>query len=124
MTLNKDDIKNDLKFIGVELKEDFVILDIVVTGMPERYQETKLKVSNNDASKLISMIRNSKNFVYSSNEIINKNNSSELESEILNYEYPEFYSRELNFEINGIPTKLILSIEKNSNDVRYQKFED
>lgn len=124
MNLDKDDVRNDLKFLGVELIEEFEILDNDVTGMPERYQETELKVSKNDVAKLISRIINSKNFVDSSKGVINKNKFSGLESEILNFEYPEFYARELNIEINGIPTHLILSIDKISNDVRYQKFED
>lgn len=124
ISLDKDDVKNDLKYLGVDLREDFEILDNDVTGMPEQYQETKLNVSNNDAAKLIAMIKNSKNFVNSSNGVINKNNLSGLENEILNFEYPEFYSRELNFEIDGIKTNLILSINKTSNGVRYQKFED
>ena len=54
-----DDVKNDLKFLKIDLKDNFYIIDNKIEGMPERYQYTKLKISEKDRNRLINEIKNS-----------------------------------------------------------------
>jgi len=122
--LDKEDIRNDLKFLNVELSEDFEILDNKITGMPEFFQETELKISNKDALKIITLIKSSKNFVDYSKIKDNNQFLSNSKSEIKNYRYPEFYSREFYGEVNNIATRFTIYIKEGSNKIEYKKFED
>jgi hypothetical protein len=125
--ITKQDVKNDLKHFNITLKNDFIIENNSVSGMPERNQETKLKISENDAKNIILEIKKSNNFIEFKNdaEFLKNNNSENAEEngEILNIKYPTFYSRELYKTINNISTRLYLNINENENILQYQKFE-
>ena len=123
-----DDVKNDLKFLKIDLKDNFYIIDNKIEGMAERYQYTKLKISEKDRNRLINEIKNSDNFkTLVTDKQIAEN--SEIEGryddkDILNFKYPEFFSRERYIEIDNIPTRIFLSIEEQNNILSYQKIED
>lgn len=128
LTISKEDVNNDLKYFNVEIVSDFDIESNAVTGMPERCQMTKIKVSKREILKIINDIKHSNNFKeYKNNEAVYKDTSSlntSLNDEMLNYKYPEFYSREVYKEIDNIPTRLFLSVVENTNILIYQKIED
>ena len=117
-----------MQVINLNLKDTFKILENDVSGMPERYQKTKIEISNTDKQNLISEIINSKNFEnLKSNEDIRINSEKKnryLSNDILNYKYPDFYSREFYTEINNIPTRFFLKLDIKSNELEYQKIED
>ncbi len=127
LQITNQDVKNDLKHFNITLRDDFDIENNSVSGMPERNQETKLKISKNDAMSIIAKIKNSKNFIEFKNdaELINNNSSENVKEngDILNFKYSIFYSRELYKTLDNIPTHLFLSIKENENLLEYQKFE-
>lgn len=122
-----DDVKNDLKFLNVNLKDNFEIISNEVSGMPERNQETKILISRKDSDRIIDEIKNEKNFkirgVDAEGALISTQDEDKMD-EILNYKYPDFYSKEL-YKINdGFPNRFFLHIEEKSDTLQYQKFED
>ncbi|EKT4550880.1 hypothetical protein JE952_002540 [Flavobacterium psychrophilum] len=125
--ITKQDVKNDLKHFNVQLKDDFEIENNSVSGMPERNQETKLKISEKDAKIILNEIRNAENFVNFKNdaELIDDSTSENVKEngEILNFKYSTFYSRELYKTVDNISTRLFLNIKENENILEYQKIE-
>lgn len=117
-----------MQVINLNLKDTFKILENDVSGMPERYQKTKIEISNADKQKLIEEIINSKNYEdLKTEEDIKKNSEKDdryTSKNILNYKYPDFYSREFYTEINNIPTRFFLKLDIKSNELEYQKIED
>ncbi|GGP05650.1 hypothetical protein GCM10010992_22580 [Cloacibacterium rupense] len=113
-------MKNDLKNLNISFKDDFIIIDNKISGMPERYQDTKLLISKKDRNKIIYDIKNSKNFKKLKNEKEIINNSEE----ILNFKYPDFYSKEILKKIDNYPTKILIFINDNSDTLNYQRIED
>lgn len=101
LKFGKKDVSNDLKNLNIIFEDDFKIIDNKISGMPERYQDTKLLISKKDRNKIIYDIKNSKNFKKLKNEEEIINNSEE----ILNFKYPYFYSK-------GILKKLIIILLK------------
>ena len=123
-----DDVKKDLSVVGLKLDDNFKILENNVSGMPERNQNTKIEISNTDKQRLITEIIKSKNYKdLKSDEDIAKDSEKDdryTSKEILNYKYPEFYSREFYTYIDNIPTRFFLQINLKSNILEYQKIED
>ena len=128
LTITKEDVKNDLKNIGIEINADFEIKKNTVSGMPERNQLTEIIVSKSEIKKIITEIKQSNNFkeyknnteVYDADISLNQ----PIEGQILNFKYPEFYSREVYMEIDNIPTRMFLSVYERKNILEYQKMED
>ena len=128
LTISKKDIVTDLKHIDIELIDDFEINNNIVTGMPERIQETIIQTTQRDKDRIISKIRNSANF---ESYVDGKQKPEDINleqfentSEIYNFQYPEFYSRETYKRIDSFPTRLILSIYYNNNTIKYLRIED
>lgn len=123
LSISKKDVILDLKYLEIDLKNDFKIIANSVTGMPERIQMTKLKISKNDEKNIIQLIRNASNskLVTSTNNAVVKSDFSDT---IKNFEHNTFYSREILKTIDNYPTRLYLSIEEGSNILEYQRIED
>lgn len=100
--LSKQQVKNDLYIIDIELNDDFSIVSNKISGMPERYQETIISISKNDALKVISEM---------------KGLNSKIISKRIHY-------KEVYLETDNIPTRLIVSLEDGSHLLKYQKLED
>ena len=124
ITIGNEDVKNDLRLFNINLKDDFEIKSNDVSGMPERNQKTELIISRDDAQRIVQEIENSKNFKEFKNELEVSNFSYKYDNnQIFDYEYPEFYSRELEKEINNIPTRLFLYLDKKNFLLTYSKSE-
>ena len=125
-TISKGDIISDLKHIDIQLKDDFKITKNKVSGFPERIQETEIQITQKDKERIILEIRNSTNFKSFTNEKeLNKNiEQFGTSDKILNFQYPELYSRETYMKIDDFPTRLFISIYNDSNKVKYQRIED
>lgn len=127
-TISNEDVKKDLKVINFKLNDNFKILENNVSETPERNQKTKIEISNTDKQNLISEIINSKNYenLKSDDDIrINSEKENRFTShEILNYKYPDFYSREFYTDIDNIPTRFFLQLDVKSNILEYQKIEN
>lgn len=128
ITISKSDVVQDLSILNIELKDNFKITENNVHGMPERFQETSIQISQKDKERIITEIRSSKNFKSFANEqeVANytENNEEYMSDEIFNFKYPEFYSKEIWTEIDNFPTRLYVSIYDNSNIISYQRLED
>jgi hypothetical protein len=129
LSISKKDVISDLNHLNIKLKDDFEIINNKVTGMPERIQETKIKISQKDKNKIINEIRNSANFKTLINELDFIKNSSfdsvESENTLHNFKYPKFYSREIHIKINNkIPKLFCLSIYDDNTIIKYQIIED
>jgi len=128
LTISKKDIITDLKHINIELKGDFEIANNNVTGMPERIQETEIKITQTDKDRIISEIKNSPNFKSFANgqELANEKDTEQFgtSNKIFNFKYPEFYSRETYSIIDNIPTRLFVYLDDNTNILKYQRIED
>ncbi len=127
VNLSKDDVKNDLRFLKVNLKDDFEIISNEVSGMPKRSQETEIIISTMDSERILNEIKNAKNFkildIDREGVLIIEPNKSYDKDGILNYKYPDFYSKEL-FEITNVPpTRFHLYIKEKNDTLKYQKFE-
>lgn len=124
ISIGNEDVKNDLGLFNINLKDDFKIQSNNVSGMPERNQKTELIISRSDARRIIQEIESSKNFKQFKNELEVSNFSYQYgNNQVFNYEYPKFYSRELEKEINNIPTRLFLYLDKENYRLTYSKSE-
>lgn len=128
LTITKEDVKKDLKQININLNTDFEIKNNTVSGMPERNQKTEIEVSKSELEKIITEIKQSKNFKEYKNDSEVYDNDISLnilsDCQILNIKYPKFYSRELYKEIDNIPTRMFLTVYEGKNILEYQKWED
>lgn len=128
LTITKEDVKKDLKQININLNTNFEIKNNTVSGMPERNQKTEIEVSKTEIEKIITEIKQSKNFKEYKNDSEVYNNDISLnipsDGQILNIKYPKFYSRELYKEIDNIPTRMFLTVYEGKNILEYQKLED
>jgi hypothetical protein len=98
LSISKKDIVSDLKYINIELKDDFEIKNNNVTGMPERIQETEIQITQKDKDRIIGEIKNSANFksFVNEQELATDTDTEQFgtSGKIFNFKYPEFYSRE------------------------------
>ncbi len=128
LTISKEDVFKDLKHLAIDFKDDFEIVDNEVTGMPERYQTTQIRVSQRDKEVLVRSIVNSDNFKSLVDEQGNMKyytaDAPESEDAIHNFRYPSFYVRELKLRLDNFPTRLRLSIYDTTNIILYQRIED
>lgn len=128
LTISKENVKNDLKHIDIELNADFEIKKNTVSGMSERNQLTEIVLSKSEIKKIITKIKQSNNFkeYKNNNEVYDDDISlnQPIEGQIINIKYPEFYSREIYKEIDNIPTRIFLSVYEEKNILKYQKIED
>ncbi len=128
LTITKEDVKKDLKQININLNADFEIKNNTVSGMPERNQKTEIELSESEIEKIITEIKQSKNFKEYKNDSEVYDNDISLnipsDGQILNIKYPKFYSRELYKEIDNIPTRMFLTVYEGKNILEYQKWED
>jgi len=128
LQFNKENVRKDLKSLNINLNDHFKIINNEISGMPERYQETKLLISTNERKRLIKEIINSENFknLYNDDEIIieYETNSRIGKEEILNYKYPDFYSKEILKRIDNYPTRILVYINENSDTLSYHKIEE
>lgn len=128
LSISKKDIVSDLRYINIELKDDFKITKNNVTGMPKRIQETELQISQKDKERIIIEIKNSENFKSFANQQDQANDTDTEQfgtsQKVFNFKYPEFYSRETYQYIDSIPTRLFVYIYDKSNTIKYQRIEN
>lgn len=127
---NKTDAKEDLKLANLKLNDDFEIISNKVTGIPERFQYTKLKLSKKDRNRIISEIKKGVNFKKSSktrilrNEMWDENavrNNVVFTDYLWNNEFiRESYYRQGDF----VPILMIVSLRENSDTLRFERIED
>jgi hypothetical protein len=122
-TISKKDVVADFAFMDMEMKDDFEIIEMQVSGMPERNQETEIRVSNRDKAQMIDHIKSARDFKSLANISIYDNLQEEGSKRWSNFDKKDFFSREAWIYFNGVPTRILLSVYKEGNRVQYQRFE-
>jgi len=122
--ISKKDIISDLKHLDISLKDDFKIKENTVTGMPERIQETELEISTNDKHRIIEIVKNTTNSNSFNKEKELNADTSSIKNEISYVRYPDLYSIEVYKNIDHYPTRIILTIYRKGNVLKYQRLED
>lgn len=122
-SISKGDVLSDLKHVDIELKDEFKIIDNKVTGMPERIQETKVLLTSKDRERIINIIKNASNFTIFSKDEDSESLNAKMDT-TYNIKYPQFYSREIYTRVDNYPTRIFLSVDENSDTIRYQRIED
>lgn len=123
LNISKKDVISDLKYLEIDLKDDFKITNNTVTGMPERIQQTEIEISKDDKNRIIQLIRNASNFKSDAS----KNDTTEqldLNDTIKNFKHSALYSREVFKIIDDYPTRIWLTVEEGSNILEYKRIED
>ena len=128
--ISKSDVRSDLKNANIILSGDFEIMENSVVGFPERFQKTKLKISETDFSRLVSEIKNAPDFKVSDESWILhqasiSNQSSKNKLMICNYSWNSNFIREGYFQ-NGdyVPIYVIASFDPTFKTLQYERIED
>ena len=127
---SRTDVKKDLKYANIELLEDFEILKNEVTGMPERFQKTILKITENDKDRLISEIENGEKFKIRKNSCVflcydYPNELVSNKSYFVNYKFNDEYIRESYFKKDEyVPIIMVVSLSMESNKLEYERIEN
>lgn len=132
LLISKSDVRSDLKNANIILNEDFEILENSVVGFPERFQKTKLRISENDFARIISEIKNASDFKKSNeswllHQASINNESPKNKVVIANYTLNGQFMREGYFRNgNYVPIYVIASFHSISNSkiIEYERIED
>ena len=122
-TISKKDVVADFAFMDLEIKDDFEIIKMQVSGMPERNQETEIRVSNSDKARMINDIKSARDFNSLAQLPISDNLQEEGSKRWFNFDEKDFFLRKAWIYFNGVPTRIFLSVYKEGNRVQYQRFE-
>lgn len=130
VSYSKSDARKDLQLANLVLNDDFEIIKNEVVGMPERFQKTKLKISERDKIRIINEIKNGKSF-----RILNESRtlysqmwnrkSPKNKTVFTNYFYKNQYIRESYYrEEEYVPIYMEISLKKKSNILELNRMED
>jgi energy-coupling factor transporter transmembrane protein EcfT len=128
----KSDAKEDLKLVNIVLNDDFEIISSKISGMPEYYQNTELKISKKDNLRIIEQIKHSLDFEKYSQY-------SDLMTTVYEYRtsidsnYTKFWNRQSGGifsrgyfkDVKGIvPVKMTIDLSLNSDTLFIHRIED
>ncbi len=128
---SKSDAEKDLKLIDIQLKDDFEIIRSEISGMPEYYQFTDLKISDQDKEIIIKDIKVSDNFekrdsIQPIRFMVLEKDLYRADTTILhNYKYKNMFIRELYIKrFNHVPINLRVEASQNSDMLYLERIED
>ncbi len=127
---SKSDARKDLQLANLLLNDDFEIIKNEVVGMPERFQKTKLKISERDKIRIINEIKNGKSFkkLNESRALYSQMwNEKSPRNKIVftNYLYNNQYIRESYYrEKEYVPILMEISLTEKSNILELYRIED
>lgn len=130
ISYSKSDAKKDLQLANLFLKDDFEIVKNDVIGMPERFQETELKISEPDKIRIINEIKNSNSFKKSNESNILYSqmwNEKSPRNKIVytNYYYKNIYTRESYYrEKDYVPILMEVCVTEENNILKLSRIED
>lgn len=130
ISYSKSDAKKDLQLANLFLNDDFEIIKNDVVGMPERFQETELKISEPDKIRIINEIKNGKSFKkLNQSRILYSQmwNEKSPRNKIVftNYYHNNHYVRESYYrEKEYVPILLEVSVTEKTNILKLSRIED
>jgi hypothetical protein len=122
----KRDARDDLGIVDIVLKDDFEIESNDIVGFPDYYQDTKLKISDNDRNTIIDKIKKNKNFEELSSEesqhtrVDNKNEITSFNYKIENEYVLEKYKKRPGYST----IQIRITVKPNSNNLLLSRIED
>ena len=124
----KSDAKKDLQLANIKLDQGFEIISNEITGMPEYFQKTNLKISEVDKKRIIGEILNSSNFKNITKDSLTLSEfKGRIESfkTIWNYKQEgyivrEYYEKHLGF----VPIELTITLRESSDTLTIDRIED
>lgn len=129
-THTKNDVVKDLKYANIKIIDDFEIIKNEVVGMPERFQKTILKITDNDRNRIIREIENEENFEIRQRSCVflcyNHNESLEINvSYYANYNFNGKLIRESYFKKEKyVPIIIVATLSRESNYLEYERIEN
>jgi hypothetical protein len=130
ISYSKTDARKDLQLANLFLNDDFEIIKNEVTGMPERFQKTELKISEHDKIRIINEIKNGKSFKKLNEsralyiQTLNEN-SPRNKIVFTNYFYNNQYVRESYYrEKDYVPILMEINLTEKSNILELNRIED
>lgn len=128
----KSDAEKDLELINIKLKDDFEIISSKISGMPEYYQNTELKISPKDNLRIIEQVKQSSDFKkynqYSDLMINVYEFRATVDSNYVkfwNRQSGKVFSRGYSKYVKGIvPIKITIELSLNSDTLFIKRFED
>ncbi len=128
---SKSDAQKDLDKLGIELQDDFEIEQNKISGIPEYYQFTDLKISYADKLRIIKTIKSSPNFEERNSteplrfKLANENLWRDDTIVTHNFIFKNKITREI-FENkpNIIPCNIKIEVSEKSNIIRIERIEE
>jgi hypothetical protein len=123
---SKSDVKNDLKIANLYLENDFEIINNKVFGMPERFQDTEIKISEKDKNRIINEIKNDKSFKKSKkSRVLYQQMRIKNKVVYTSYFYNNQFIRESYYRLEDyVPIYIIVSLNEKSNILMFSRIED
>ena len=125
--ISNSDVNKDLKLANINLKDDFKIIKNEVIGFPERFQNTEIKITENDQKRIVNEIKGGNNFKKCDDErnlyysMIGKNSKKIVSNySIKNKLYREFYEMNEGY----VAVSIIIMVNEKSNILELNRIED
>jgi len=126
---NKTDAIDDLKLANLKLDDNFEIISNKVTGMPQRFQFTKIKLTKKDKNRIISEIINGKDFKKTNETDLLYTemwNEKSVRNKVVytNYLFGTEYTRESYFRENDyVPIHTTVTLREDSDTLDLERIE-
>lgn len=128
LLISKSDMVSDFRALDIQLEDDFRINYSTKSGVSARVQETELRISSADKARIIARIEAAPNFKsYANSQELMDDDSTDrfgMSGEIFNFKYQQSYSRETYARADDYPARLFVSLDEDSNILKYQRIED
>lgn len=128
---SKSDARKDLDKLGIELQDDFEIEKNKISGVPEYYQFTDLKISYADKVQIINSIKSSLNYAErdSTEPLRFKIMEGDLWKKDTVISHNFLFKNKITREIyenkpNIIPCNIKIEVSENSNIVKIERIEE
>lgn len=122
----KNNVIKDLQTLNLRLNDKFNIMENFESyNFGGDLQHFSIEISDNDQEKIINQIVNSKSFQEKKNEnyVFMDNDYNDNREYLLNYKYPQYYTRKIKTKIDGKLVAIDLEIGLKDNVITYSKWE-
>ena len=118
---NKQDVRKVLSFHGIELNDDFKILENESGGFRDFYETFTIKISDNDFYNISQKIKTSKNYKGFFKDYYNLPSSDYKSNDTIDFETPNFYEREYfsSKEMNNGTFHFRFQLDKQNKELDY-----
>ncbi|SKB75716.1 hypothetical protein SAMN05660477_01061 [Soonwooa buanensis] len=122
----KNNVIKDLQTLNLRLNDKFSIIENYESYIfGGNLQHFSIEISDKDQEKIINQIVNSKNFQEKKNEnyVFLDNDYNDNREYLINYKYPQYYTRKIKTKIDGKMLAIDLEIGLKDHVLKYSKWE-